>query len=95
MSSVRMCDDCGAIFSENEEDWATAPVSINRRDERGNLKPVNLQEDYCPECVHRKAGNNSRQPRVPAVKGRYDPRYTAQLEREVGITDGSTTPLRP
>lgn len=83
MSSVRMCDDCNAIFSENEDGWATFPGAINKRDSDGKMKPIVIQLDYCAACTAQKTG--VREPQVPAVKGRYDSRYTRQLEKEVGI----------
>lgn len=97
MSSVRLCDDCNGIFSENAEDWSSAPVAINRRDKDGQIKPIQVQQDYCPECTDRKTGgalrgNNQDTPRVPPVRGRYDERYTKQLEREAGIGGSATEP---
>lgn len=94
MSTPRICDDCNAVFSENDEGWSSAPVTINRRNERGVITPINLQLDYCAPCTDRKTGNNREEPRVPSVRGRYDERYTHQLEREAGLTrdEGTTRP---
>lgn len=46
MSSVRMCDKCGTIFSERATDWQTG--SITTVDEHGVVNRV--QEDRCPAC---------------------------------------------
>ena len=89
MSSVRMCDDCKEIFSENSEDWMSSPGAIHKRNPMtGKVEQIPLQLDTCGVCVRRKAeayGNNGDRPRVPAVEGRYSERYTRQLEREAGI----------
>jgi hypothetical protein len=78
-----MCDKCKSIFSENEEDWMTAPAAIKRRDKDGQVKPIMVQLDYCPLCTgDMSGGNNEGTPRVPQVEGRYNDRYTHQLEAE-------------
>lgn len=54
MSSVRMCDACGIIFSEKEEGWATAPVTRRIRNPRtGRLEDVTEDEDRCPRDAGR------------------------------------------
>lgn len=90
MSTPRICDKCKAIFSENEEGWSSSPTVIKKRDERGRLNEITLQFDQCPKCVDELTGNNNAPVRVPPVEGRYDERYTRQLEREAGIGDAGT-----
>lgn len=52
MSSVRMCDRCGRIFSENEEDWSTFTGAVKRRDKvTGRAFTENAEQDACPECT--------------------------------------------
>jgi hypothetical protein len=47
MSSVRMCDNCGAIFSEAEPGWQTGTVTS--LDEDGIRRQV--QQDRCQACA--------------------------------------------
>lgn len=52
MSSVRMCDGCGDIFSEREDGWASMTGTQMKRDaDTGRTNPVQTQEDRCPRCV--------------------------------------------
>lgn len=52
MSSVRMCDNCGTIFSELEEGWTTAEVAqiSDELDPYGNRKKITVVHDQCPDC---------------------------------------------
>lgn len=52
MSSVRMCDRCGNVFSENTDGWTT--VSGSRRVRNAETKRYYMQEvtqDYCGPCA--------------------------------------------
>jgi Zn-finger nucleic acid-binding protein len=91
MSTVRMCDKCNAIFSENEEGWMSSPSSIMKRDSNGQVKQITVQVDQCPSCVEVLLGTGNKSPKaiVPPVRGRYDRRYTEQLEEEAGIRHGN------
>jgi hypothetical protein len=51
MSSVRMCDTCGTIFSELEEGWASGTVAIRTRDRDGKMTVKNADRDQCASCV--------------------------------------------
>jgi hypothetical protein len=51
MSSVRMCDDCHEIFSENDENWATGQISVQRRRDSGARYTEQMQQDRCGPCV--------------------------------------------
>ena len=48
MSTVRMCDKCGKIFSENAEGWQTFTGSSMTTDEFGRRIPRTVQMDLCP-----------------------------------------------
>lgn len=85
MSSVRMCDKCRAIFSENEEGWTTMAGSRTMRDKNGNKRQEQTAIDFCVTCSNSTFGNTEEPPVVPAVEGHYDRRYTEQLERENGL----------
>lgn len=93
MSTVRLCDKCNVIFSENQEGWTSA--SGSRRVRNTNTGAMMTQEialDYCPRCSDLMAGGNiPEEPRVPPVVGRYDERYTRQLEREAGLANPERT----
>ncbi len=53
MSSVRMCDKCARIFSENEEDWSTFSGTRQRRDQQSGRKfAETVVQDACPECTN-------------------------------------------
>jgi hypothetical protein len=53
VSSIRMCDKagCGRIFSENEEDWSTGVVTVQRRRENGSRFAEQRQMDLCAQCA--------------------------------------------
>lgn len=50
MSSVRMCDRCGNIFSERQEGWGTFTGTSFRKDETGRRYQESVQLDACPVC---------------------------------------------
>jgi len=50
MSSVRMCDRCGRVFSERSEDWGTYTGTTMRKDERGRRHAVSETLDMCGAC---------------------------------------------
>lgn len=49
MSSVRMCDKCGAIFSENEEGWSTFTGARKMKAGRSS-EYQEAAQDACPSC---------------------------------------------
>lgn len=90
MSSVRMCDTCFAVFSENDPDWATMAGSRVMRDPNtGQTKRVEAAMDTCGPCTQKRMGPAT--PVVPPVQGRYDERYTRQLEGQLEDLDGKDT----
>lgn len=51
MSSVRMCDRCGRIFSENEEGWTSFTGTRLVRDPQTKRRiPEATQADMCSTC---------------------------------------------
>ena len=51
MSSVRMCDRCGTVFSERSEGWSTFAGSRRMKNqESGRFEQVTEQMDSCPDC---------------------------------------------
>ena len=99
MSSVRMCDKCGDIFSENEEDWSTFSGSVQRRRENGSRYTETVNQDACPGCT---AGRTVVKPRVaitapafpdpePVAPNKPDYARIAELEAEVGITPAAAS----
>lgn len=52
MSSVRMCDRCGNIFSELKDGWQTyRAVTVKRNPENGTTYQVEVSMDSCPDCA--------------------------------------------
>lgn len=51
MSTVRMCDRCGNIFSEREDGWTTMTGTTMRRDAEGRMRQSTEQLDACPRCT--------------------------------------------
>lgn len=89
-----MCDKCGAIFSENEEDWSTFSGSIKKRREDGSRYTETVAQDACPPCT---GGTHPVTPRVAiggapfpgpaAPETRADPARIATLEHELGMDE--------
>lgn len=82
-----MCDqsECARIFSENEDGWATGTVSQMRRID-GIMRPVNVQQDRCPQCAGNLAPTQDVRPRVDNYPNENANRaITTRLEREAGI----------
>lgn len=50
MSTVRMCDRCGNIFSEREDGWTSMQGTTMRRDEKGQMRQTTEALDACPRC---------------------------------------------
>lgn len=63
MSSVRMCDGCGVIFSENEEGWSSTNGGIQRRRDNGARFTEQVNVDLCAACT---SGDKRPAPRLPA-----------------------------
>lgn len=78
MSSVRMCDNCGAIFSESEDGWQTGAVTTIGDD---GIKHT-MQQDRCPDCA---VGGKSRK-----VRPRIGQPTQAQLAQTVNSSTGET-----
>ena len=76
MSSVRMCDRDGEIFSERAEGWSTYTGVIRRREEKtGKLITVEQTLDACPTCTELMTGSETA-PEPVALTGtqrRYEP----------------------
>lgn len=79
-----MCDKCGQIFSENEEDWSTFSGSRKRRREDGSRYTETIVQDACPPCTN---GDTVIKPRLAIPEGRPDYGKIAALETELGVGD--------
>jgi hypothetical protein len=97
MSSVRMCDKCGNIFSENAEDWSTFTGAVKRKREDGSRYTEQITQDACPSCT---AGTPVITPRLaiapeaapfpadhPVPPGHADPARIKELEHELGMDE--------
>ncbi len=51
MSSVRMCDRCGSVFSERQEGWTTFTGATRKKDQDGKWVTVSDTMDQCTECT--------------------------------------------
>lgn len=60
MSSVRMCDVCGAIFSEAEEGWQTGRIATVGEDKVEKI----VTQDRCPSCAVGVKGKPKMRPRI-------------------------------
>lgn len=72
MSSVRMCDRCGNLFSERAENWSSFTGTTRRKDpETGDWSNVSDSLDACPDCTE--LASMAQRPSVPvAVTPRYE-----------------------
>lgn len=74
MSSVRMCDRCGTVFSERADDWSTYTGSRQRKNkETGRVEPVSDTMDACPECTELQFGAQQRPELATTASPRYEP----------------------
>jgi hypothetical protein len=64
MSSVRMCDRCLVIFSENDDDWSSTQGSVQRKRENGTRYAEQVNIDLCASCTS--GGRTTGGPRLPA-----------------------------
>jgi hypothetical protein len=72
MSSVRMCDQCGVVFSENEDNWSSVAGQRRIVDQvTGKASLENVQQDRCGDCTT--IGMSPRPPIQPLqINRRYD-----------------------
>lgn len=86
MSSVRMCDKCSTVFSENEDGWQTFTATTMVEDETGNKTQKVQHLDTCPACAL--IPRRQFQKEIEANKaGDELQARIAKLERETGIAD--------
>lgn len=83
MSSVRMCDNCGSIFSESEDGWQTGTVSTVGQDDFGRSMTRMVQQDRCPDCAVGTKGK-------PKVRPRIGQPTEAQMRQLVNASTGET-----
>lgn len=51
MSSLKMCDRDGGMFSTNLVGWGQGTIVIHRKYEDGSKYTETSTMDFCPECV--------------------------------------------
>lgn len=74
MSSVRMCDRCGTVFSERAEDWSTYTGTVMRRNKTtGQVERVSDELDACPECTELQMMGPQRPELATTASPRYEP----------------------
>jgi hypothetical protein len=70
MSSVRMCDGCGFIFSENTEGWSNMTGNrMVRNPDTGKMENKSASVDYCDTCTENMT-NGGQRPKPPTVNER-------------------------
>ena len=84
MSSVRMCDKCFTVFSENEDGWQTFTATTTKYDENGDPRQVNQRLDACPSCALVPAKQFQKELEAHRTGTPLDERI-AKLERENDI----------
>jgi hypothetical protein len=60
MSTVRMCDKCGEVFSERADGWSTFTGAVRMRDPntgRAIMREESL--DACPDCSELMTGSTA------------------------------------
>ena len=98
MSSVRMCDRCGEVFSELVDGWETFQVTRIDEDDDGRKVTRTEARDGCPACaVTKPARGLRRNERIEelleqAIEGGVIPALAAgssleQRERELRIAE--------
>ena len=74
MSSVRMCDRCGTVFSERADDWSTyTGIRRRRNKETGQLEQIQDTMDACPECTELQFAQQQRPELATTASPRYEP----------------------
>jgi hypothetical protein len=84
MSSVRMCDKCGTVFSELEDGWQTFTGTTRRRNEEGELVAIQQTLDTCPACAVIPKVQLERGLQSTQEQRDLDARI-AKLEKETGV----------
>lgn len=77
-----MCDKCGQIFSENEEDWSTYSGTMKRRREDGSRFTESVTQDACAKCTN---GTRVVTPRLAIPAGADPELYEQFLEQQAGL----------
>jgi len=89
MSSVRMCDNCRSIFSENDPGWQRGTVR-NLATINGESVVQTQSEDRCPSCAVGAVaqGNAVRiyEPTVPRSLRGMDPRIQSAIGQLAAMT---------
>jgi hypothetical protein len=88
MSSVRMCDVCGTIFSEASEDWSSGTATQFYTDsETGRRRQREAQQDRCGTCNGTPSTVVPRLALAPGDIGYTNPAIE-KMEKEAGIING-------
>ena len=77
-----MCDKCGQIFSENDEDWSTYSGTMKRRREDGSRFTESVTQDACAKCTN---GTTVVTPRLAIPAGADPELYEQFLEQQAGL----------
>lgn len=70
MSAVRMCDNCGVIFSENSDDWTTFTGRQKvRNQETKRIEFQQVDQDWCGMCVNKQQNTSPKAIEYPGLQG--------------------------
>lgn len=75
MSTVRMCDRDGTIFSERADGWSSFTGATVKRDkDTGKTTTIQDTLDLCPECteLQQNGGIRPQPPLGSEVRGQYE-----------------------
>lgn len=87
MSSVRMCDKCGGVFSELADGWqAFTAQTIKKNPDTGRRESVTQQLDACPSCAIA-APDKDAPPMLLNPEGSQDPKFFERAALEQKVTD--------
>lgn len=92
MSSVRMCDKCGKVFSERTENWSTGQVIRFKRNEKtGKREQVADLMDLCADCGGDDEAPQPRMAELTAVPADPAPGRKATVVDSVTTDDDGST----
>lgn len=67
MSTVRMCDRCGTIFSTARIGWTELQGQQHMRYRDGGEFADNQKRDFCPDCSNDMTGTKVPMVEVPSI----------------------------
>lgn len=89
MSSVRMCDRCGNIFSEREDGWETyTATQVKKNPDTRRRETETVYLDACPTCAVGGFDATVPQPKLGGMDADF---FSRQAAIEAAKKDGEET----